>query len=215
MYIRADEVERITIDRFTSTSGRYLFLLAETTVMGLLCSDLVAMNPENYKVVKIVRLAVDNRILASLKWEYIKSVFTAPAGEEEPVDEFIRLPTAAEVFARMEEILAMKMDPIGARIFVTDITPIDEISARAAKAGIEVLIDEKNKPRPTMGIVVAVGEDPFTKELYKIGDIVMFNKHAGSPFSEDGQQFRSLEIHEVMGRRKSEHGIEDITGEKQ
>jgi co-chaperonin GroES (HSP10) len=73
-----------------------------------------------------------------------------------------------------------------------------------------MVVAEENKPKPTMAVVLKVGDDPLARELYKEGDIVMFSKYAGNTFSESGEQYRSLELHEIIGSRDPADGLEDL-----
>lgn len=213
--IRPDEIDRISIDKFTSASGLWLSILCERFephADGLRGYYIVICNALTRRVRKIYRIAVDDKDLAHSKWEDWKvkfgsrSEFTteedAPTGLSEIVYSW---PIINE-----EDQAVLKMKPRGARLFVRDITPIDEVSMRAEAAGLAVVIDEANKPRPTMGIVLAIGEDPLAQELYKVGQIVMFGKHSGNTFMEAGQMYRSVELHEIIGVREAEDGLEDL-----
>jgi len=90
-----------------------------------------------------------------------------------------------------------KLMPIGARVMVTDIQPLDDVSARAEKAGIYAVVYDHNKPMPTMGKVVAVGSDPEVQRLIHVGDTVFFAKHGGINTIVNGVQYRTLEFHEI------------------
>lgn len=90
------------------------------------------------------------------------------------------------------------LTPFGPRILVKDETPIDDISARAKAAGIHVAVFEENKPKPTTGIIVAIGTDPELHAHLKIGDRVFFSRHSGSHVRVKGEEFRCLEFHEII-----------------
>jgi co-chaperonin GroES (HSP10) len=92
----------------------------------------------------------------------------------------------------------MKIFPIGARVFVDPIEPIDEVTARAAAAGLHAVILDENVPKPTEGRVIAIGSDPMIQELIKIGDIVTFSKFAGHEQMVEGRTYRSLELREII-----------------
>jgi co-chaperonin GroES (HSP10) len=87
--------------------------------------------------------------------------------------------------------------PLGARCFVEEITPIDEVSARAAAAGLHAVILDENVPKPTEGLVIAVGTDPLIQELVHVGDTVTFGKYAGSYQMVEGRTYRNLELREL------------------
>lgn len=88
--------------------------------------------------------------------------------------------------------------PLGSRVFVDPITPIDSVTARAAAAGLHAVVMEENKPRPTEGIVVAVGSDPMIQELVHVGDTVTFAWHAGYEQQVEGRTLRVLELRELL-----------------
>ncbi len=76
---------------------------------------------------------------------------------------------------------------------------MDELTERAKKAGLVPVVYEINKPKPTSGTVVALGTDPFVQEHVKVGDVVMFSRHAGVITTVEGEQFRTLEFNEITG----------------
>jgi co-chaperonin GroES (HSP10) len=90
-----------------------------------------------------------------------------------------------------------KIMPLGARVLVKDEAPLDDISARAEKAGLFAVVYEYNVPTPTTGIVVAVGSDPEVQRLIEVGDKVFFGKHCGIITRIEGEEYRSLEFHEI------------------
>jgi co-chaperonin GroES (HSP10) len=92
----------------------------------------------------------------------------------------------------------MKIIPIGSRIFVELITPVDEVTARMTAAGLHAVVLDENVPRPTEGRVIAVGSDPMTQELIQINDVVSFSKYAGHELMVEGRTYRSLELREII-----------------
>lgn len=89
--------------------------------------------------------------------------------------------------------------PVGARILVKDEIPLDDYTARAQKAGLVAVVYEQNLPKPTTGLVVAIGGDPFIGECgVEVGKKVMFGRHAGTRVLLEGEEYRSLDIHEVI-----------------
>lgn len=91
----------------------------------------------------------------------------------------------------------MKIIPIGSRCFVEEINPVDDITGRAARAGIYAVVMEENKPKPTEGVVVAVGTDPFIRELVNVGDHVFFSPSAGMYQFVEGKKYRVLTVNEI------------------
>ena len=87
---------------------------------------------------------------------------------------------------------------VGPRILVVPEEPVDSVTARGAKAGLFVVIDEKNKPRPTVGTVLKLGQDLLFEEWgLKVGMRVTFGTWAGDRQWIEGKEYRILESHEV------------------
>lgn len=121
-----------------------------------------------------------------------------------------------------EEIVALLAESgtigrvIGARVLVKDITPIDELSARAKASGLHIVAYEQNIPKPTEGIVLAIGSDPLVQEEVQIGDHIFFSKFAGHNVYEEGKEFRSVELQEITRvKSRSFYGWIDPPTERQ
>jgi co-chaperonin GroES (HSP10) len=212
MNILRDQINGITIDHFVSTSGMYHCKLVQSYApyMGIAGEatmkvwHLVALNQRG-QVCKVVVMGTDaDEKGAKDNWEGLKALFTAKREEEEEQPDTFT--TEKMPFHNCNisqgELSMLKINPIGSRVFVRDIQPVDEVTAKAEAAGVIVVIAEQNKPKPSMAIVLKVGNDPFIQELCQPGDIVMFSKHAGSTFMEAGQEYRSLNDTEIIGVRK-------------
>lgn len=89
------------------------------------------------------------------------------------------------------------MIPIGERCLVDEIIPVDEDAVRAAKAGLVLVSYESQAPKPTSGVVVAIGNGPLIQESVQIGDTVFFSRHAGSYSTYEGKNYRNLEVNEI------------------
>lgn len=216
MHIREDEIQKIGIDRFVSTSGLWLCVLAERfepTSPGMKGYYIVVATADTRRVRKVVCIGHEPGA-AYVLWEAWKQKFTAPAQFQEsdiPTGLDFEFKPSWPIINEEDRQMSLKLRPMGARMFVREITPVDEVTARAEAAGLVAVVAEENKPRPTMGIIIALGDDPFLVDRgFKIGSIVMFSKHSGSTFSEAGQQYRSLDHHEIIGMRDAEKGIEDL-----
>ena len=215
MIIRPDEVQKIEHDRFTSMSGKWLCLLCssyEPHRNNLRAYYVVIILAATQRVRKVVRLGYSWK-KAEPRWEDFKQIMTVPS--EHDYEDEIPTGLSEAVFSwpiinEEDQQMALKMRPRGGRIFARDITPVDEVTVRAEQAGLVAVVAEENKPRATMAIVVAVGEDPLAQELYREGQIVMFSKFAGHTFMEAGQSYRVLELHEIIGVREPEEGVEDL-----
>ncbi len=216
MRINPNTLSAIAIDKFVSTSGRYLCFLAEAykpdmRVAGkatLRWYEFVACTQDG-RVIKKVSLGGERRE-AIAQWEEWKAQFTAKFdGEEEKPDEWIELKFHNHKWTQREADL-LKIRPIGARLFLRMITPSNEVKERAEAVGLVAVTDAKNQPPATMGLVIRVGSDPFIAELARPGDVILCSKHAGSEFIENGQVYRQIELHEIQGVRKPEDGFDDL-----
>lgn len=90
-----------------------------------------------------------------------------------------------------------KFKPLGARVLVKDIITTLSLEERAERAGLHVVIEQENRPRPTQGRVIALGSDPILHDNIKIGDVLFFNPHAGHEVVLEDQVFRMLEWIEI------------------
>jgi co-chaperonin GroES (HSP10) len=88
--------------------------------------------------------------------------------------------------------------PLGARVLVKDEVAISDLSARAAASGLHLALFEQSEPKPTTGIVAAVGSDPEIQALIHVGDRVFFSRHSGSLITIKGEEYRSLDFHEII-----------------
>lgn len=93
--------------------------------------------------------------------------------------------------------MSRKFKTLGARLLVKDIITTLSLEERAKKAGIEIVIEEDNRPRNTSGRVVGIGSDPLLNEEIHVGDIVHFAPYSGKSVFVEGEEFRSLEHQEV------------------
>jgi len=109
----------------------------------------------------------------------------------------------------------MKIMPLGARCFVEEIEPIDEVTARARAAGLSVVVLEENKPKATEGRVVAVGTDPLIQEYVHVGDVVTFSKYAGVNQIVEGRTYRNLELREITAVIRPDEPIPQVAEESQ
>lgn len=93
----------------------------------------------------------------------------------------------------------MAYRPKGARVLVEDIIQTLSLEERAARAGLEIVVESENKPKCTMGKIVALGSDPLAHEEYKVGDVVFFKWHSGTKITLQDREYRSLELQEIEG----------------
>lgn len=87
---------------------------------------------------------------------------------------------------------------VGPRVLVIPEEPIDTITARAAEAGLHIVVDQRNKPRPTCGAIIAMGTDPILVDMgLRIGDRITFATSAGDRQFIEGKEYRLLEYQEI------------------
>jgi co-chaperonin GroES (HSP10) len=90
--------------------------------------------------------------------------------------------------------------PLGARVIVKDIVTTLSIEERGRKVGLTIVTAEENRPRSTMGTVIALGTDPFLRDNGLCeGCIVFFNALSGNRVTLEGEEYRSLELQEIIG----------------
>jgi co-chaperonin GroES (HSP10) len=219
MIIRPDELNRIAIDKFVSLSGLYVSIFCHRyePKKGILTSYyIVTAIAASRRVVKVVQLPGNFKI-AEAMWNDFKQMMTSArdgAVYETDAPEGLHEILWSPPILIQEDLFVLKLRPVGFNIFVRDITPVDEVTARAAEANLTVIVSEENKPMPTMGIVLKItakGVNPLLDESgIDVGDIVMFNRHAGGPFTEANYTYRHIQLHEILGYRKPEDGLEDV-----
>lgn len=89
--------------------------------------------------------------------------------------------------------------PLGPRVLVEEMITTLSVEDRMAKAGLYAIVDEKNRPQPTQGRVIAIGTDPILRDAGIIeGCIVSFGKLAGTHVYVEDKQYRSLEFQELI-----------------
>lgn len=101
--------------------------------------------------------------------------------------------------------------PLGARLLVEPIITTLSLEERGARVGLEVIVENDNRPRPTTGKVVALGSDPLMRELIKEGDIVFFHPYDGSDVTLAGVVYRQLELPMINGVMTKEEYTSSLT----
>lgn len=213
MLIRPDEINRVAIDRFVSASGLWLSILASRCERGVNVYYIVLVAAATRKVRKVVRVAIDNPTIAKIMWEDWRNQFGSKDPNrvyEDDIPAGLRPIRWSPPLFIQEDLQVLKLSPRGSHIFVREITPVDEVTARAEAAGLQVMISAENQPPPTMGIVIKLGPDPLLKEELRVGDIVMFGRHAGNTFTESNNVYRYMQLHEIIGSRNPEEGLDDL-----
>ena len=83
----------------------------------------------------------------------------------------------------------MGFKPLGDRVFV-------KFTDEAEKTAGGIYIPETAKEKPQKGKVEAVGKDV---EEVKVGDIILFDKYAGSKIQMDDSDYLIIKEEEVLG----------------
>lgn len=90
---------------------------------------------------------------------------------------------------------------LGRRVLIRTVKPYTQMDEVEKKGLLYVPeeVKEKNTPLPSTGIVIQVGEDATDLERANLTEaMVMFSKHAGSDLVVNEEDFRILDIDEVM-----------------
>lgn len=106
------------------------------------------------------------------------------------------------------------MRMLGARLLVDEIETTLSLEVRAQRAGLELILEDDVRPRPTQGRVVSVGTDPLLKEEIAVGDVVFFAPTAGNYMTLQGKTFRQLEhldVTSVMSEEEYQQSLKPIT----
>lgn len=106
--------------------------------------------------------------------------------------------------------MIVAFEPYGPRIMVDPVDQESEVSVRVRNSGLSLPdgVEEAHRLRPSMGIVVAISKlsDYYTSDCInpdqglKVGDVIMFNLHAGMDFNLQGKPYIVLEDREVVGK---------------
>lgn len=104
------------------------------------------------------------------------------------------------------------MKPTGGRIFVRDIISSLSVEERAKRAGIIAIVNDSNRPKATMGQVVAIGNDPLIADYCKVGDVVYFGPLAGKKIVQEGHEVRILELPDIEATEDDPEVIARLVG---
>lgn len=87
---------------------------------------------------------------------------------------------------------------LGPRVLVEPEEPEDLEAKRAALAGIVVVRQTSTKPRPTVGCVVLLGNDPLVGDMGLVPGLrLSFASTAGDRQFVEGKEYRLLELQEI------------------
>lgn len=109
---------------------------------------------------------------------------------------------------------ALTFTPDGCNMLVDDLISETTLEHQAEAAGIALVLEQKSRPRNTMGTIIALGDDPYMTEeiLFKgrkrprwlPGDVVSFKWTAGTQQTIEGHDFRLLPWQDVLGTFRQE-----------
>lgn len=92
------------------------------------------------------------------------------------------------------------IEPLGDRVVIQP-EPEETVSSGG------IIIPEAHAPRPTRGVVMAVGIGAYDEETesyapltLNVGDVVVFPKYNGTPIEWGGQEVIIMHEHEVLAR---------------
>ncbi len=92
----------------------------------------------------------------------------------------------------------MKFQPLFNRVLI-------ERGSAESKTDAGIYIAKQGQSKPTEGVIVAVGTGGFIRdEVFqsmhvKVGDKVMFSKHAGTEVDVEGKTYLIMDQNEIMG----------------
>jgi chaperonin GroES len=85
------------------------------------------------------------------------------------------------------------------------IVPLDDrvlvkrIEKKEERIG-SIIVPDTAREKPSLGEVLAVGNDEGLQALLKKGDRVLFGKYSGSDFDLEGDTFLILQRNEIVGK---------------
>lgn len=100
---------------------------------------------------------------------------------------------------------------LGNRVLVKTVIPYTQAD-EVEKKGLLVIpehIKKDNTPLPSTGIVVQLGQDAATTtSLIETGSMIMFSKFSGHDFVVDEEDFKILDVSEVMAVLELGEGVD-------
>lgn len=119
--------------------------------------------------------------------------------EEVPVNKQRVKEISDNILRRYKEMKHPRMEAFGAHV-VVEVLPKDE------KTEGGIIIPELHQDAHKRARVVAVGQGyrgpdgKFTSLVVKVGDVVVWNKHGGTPINYKGRDLIILQEHEIWWR---------------
>jgi co-chaperonin GroES (HSP10) len=98
--------------------------------------------------------------------------------------------------------------PIGGRVIIRAITSTLTIEEKYKRAGLIGVAAQKERPRNSIGFILAISQDPLIVENFKVGQMVYFPPLMGTEISLLGQTFRSLDFNDILSTIEEEEAPE-------
>jgi len=105
--------------------------------------------------------------------------------------------------------------PIGGRIIVRTIQTSLTIEEKYKKAGLYGVSAQKEKPRNSIGFILAISQDPLIQENFKVGMMVYFPPLMGTNIQLMGQEFRALDFNDILSTLEEAEAPEEYKKEAQ
>lgn len=98
--------------------------------------------------------------------------------------------------------------PIGGRVIIRAITSTLTIEEKYKRAGLIGVAAQKEKPRNSIGFILATSIDPIIQENFKVGMMVYFPPLLGTEITLLGHTFRSLDFNDILSTIEEEEAPE-------
>ena len=98
--------------------------------------------------------------------------------------------------------------PIGGRVIVRTITSTLTIEEKYKRAGLIGVAAQKERPRNSIGFILATSIDPIIQENFKVGQMVYFPPLLGTEINLLGHTFRSLDFNDILSSIEEEESPE-------
>ncbi len=88
----------------------------------------------------------------------------------------------------------MKVQPIDDRLLIK---PLEE-EEKKTPGGL--IIPDTAKEKPQVGEVIAVGDSEEVKDLFEVGDKVIYAKYSGNEISIDGEDYLIVQKSDILAK---------------
>ena len=113
-----------------------------------------------------------------------------------------------------EQQKSLVPSPMGCRVAVKDINTSLSIEERAKRSGLVAVVNDRSRPRNTLGRIVALGTDPFLQENgLEVGQVVCFGALSGTGVVLQGVQYRIIGFSDIISTIPPEAVPEEVPWE--